>query len=169
MTKITSSIELPFYVPVLEVRFQNSYVAIAQIRFQLICFRLLFLGVVVTFVDYGNTETVGKSQVWAINPDHCVIPKQAILCSLHNIASNDENGVWKSTSEYDNYFGKDSFKATLVENVEQDGLFTWSVNLIDPEGQDVADQLVANNLALRKVVLTSEFYILCKKFLSVRK
>ncbi|XP_065214372.1 maternal protein tudor-like [Planococcus citri] len=113
-------------------------------------------GVVVTFVDYGNTETVGKNQVWAINPDHCLIPKQATLCSLQNIASNDENGVWKATSEYDNYFGKDRFKATLIENVQQDGSTIWMVNLTDPDGQDVADQLVANNLALRKVVLSSE-------------
>lgn len=109
-----------------------------------------------TFVDYGNTELVSKNQVWAIGADHCAIPKQAICCSLYNIAPVDENGVWKESPEYDTYFSKDNFKLTLVQCVEEENGKTWLVNLTDPDGQDIADQLVANNLAVKKLVLSSE-------------
>lgn len=118
----------------------------------------LFLGVVVTFVDYGNTEAVGKNQIWAISADHCAIPKQAICCSLFNILPADENGVWKGTSKYDSYFSKDSFKLTIVQSEQVANGQTWLVHLA-ADDLDIADQLVADSLAIRKVVLASECII----------
>jgi hypothetical protein len=113
-------------------------------------------GALVTFVDYGNSETVKKDQVWAVNQQHCTIPMQAICCKLYDISTVDENTPWAQLEGVDKYFEEEKYTVTFVECID-DGSKTWSVLLTSAENGDVGDLLVNSGLAVRKNVLKSKY------------
>lgn len=121
------------------------------------------VGAIVTFLDYGNTESVGNNQVWTVGADHCIIPVQAVCCSLHNILPAGENGdTWKSNTDFDKYFGNDKYHLTFVEYVEEENNKFWAVELKSVDNQDIVDQMVEDNIAVRKICIQSTCKILGK-------
>lgn len=107
-------------------------------------------------MDYGNSESVSRNQIWTIGSDHCSQPVQAMCCGLFNISSTGEGG-WSLPNDGEKYFGKEKYTVTFVECREEASSKTWFVNLADENNQDIADLLVADGLAVKNTVLKSKF------------
>ncbi len=120
----------------------------------------------VNFIDYGNGATVRQDQVWTISSDHCNIPAQAICCGLHNILPADEAAQWSDMANLDKYFSKEKYTASFIECREEASSKTWIINLVDENGEDVAESMVKDGLAVRNVTLQSKFwnFIVKRKF-----
>lgn len=111
----------------------------------------------VSFVDYGNVDTAKQGQVWTISAEHCTIPCQSVCCSLRNIVAAGESGQWPKTTEFDKYFGKNQYTATFVEYAGEGASKTWAIELVDENGQNIADALAADGIATKTNVLCSKF------------
>ena len=114
------------------------------------------------FVDYGNSATVKKDNVWAVNQDHCTIPVQAICCKLYDISPIEENTAWTQVEGMDKYFEGDNYSWIFAECIDEGSSKSWSVHLINAEGANVGDLLVENGLAVRKNVLKSKLCSIIK-------
>ncbi|KAK7866892.1 hypothetical protein R5R35_001635 [Gryllus longicercus] len=99
----------------------------------------------VQYIDYGNMELLASSNIWPIEKRFMVLPKQAIECCVSGI--NPIESEWpKDCVEFDKLFGAENLECTFYDNKEGKHLVTLQVN-----GKDIAEELVACGLALRKV------------------
>jgi len=49
-------------------------------------------GCVVRYIDYGNSELVTKESLQEMHLKHCVLPEQAVCCTL--ISAQPPEGGW---------------------------------------------------------------------------
>jgi hypothetical protein len=102
---------------------------------------------IVQFVDYGNCDLVLRSSVWEIEKRFMTLPKQALSCFLRGVKapgsqwSRGEMGV-------DKYFEAEKFSCTFHDCEEG----KYSVCLISEDGKSIADQLIADKLAVAQDV-----------------
>ncbi|KAK3096272.1 hypothetical protein FSP39_025170 [Pinctada imbricata] len=94
----------------------------------------------VTYVDYGNKETVSLAELRYLKPDMCMIPAQAIECCLDGIS--DPNWSPASIERVKELVPPTVTAGVLykVKAVKDDGNIT-SIKLTDGNGDDVGNNV----------------------------
>lgn len=101
---------------------------------------------IVQYVDYGNFDLIARSNVWEMETRFMALPKQALLCCLRGVKalgsqwSRGDVGVFK-------YFDTEKF-CCKFHDCEQG---KYSVSLMSEEGKSIADQLLADRLAVAHI------------------
>lgn len=104
----------------------------------------MFTAPVVQYVDYGNHDKVESGNVWSLEPQYAQLPIQAVCCSLAGVMPVEE--TWPKNSNIDSYFDAERFSCTFLSQLDS-SFQVYSVKLVNGEN-DVAEQLLANNLAV---------------------
>lgn len=95
-------------------------------------------------MDYGNNETVDRNQIYEVKSEYCIMPCQAILCSLAGVKPTNEEWPKLGTSNVESFFESDSYKCTVIAEGENG---TFIVSLDNQDGINVSKQLIDNGLA----------------------
>lgn len=123
----------------------------------------LFSGVLVNFVDYGNTALIKKDNVWTVSEEHCTIPVQATCCSLNNITTVNEDTPWAPATELEPFFNQDKYFVTFIANDDgEQNSKSWFVDLVNEDNKDIGELLVEAGFAAKKSVLQSEYLFLAQ-------
>nr|CAD7569116.1 unnamed protein product [Timema californicum] len=97
---------------------------------------------IVKFVDFGNKDIFTKFELWDIEKQFMVLPKQAIHSFLKDIKPAQLS--WPvGVSEIDSYFNSEKFNCMFHTNVDGRFCATLSQN-----GKNVGDELVSKGLAI---------------------
>ncbi|XP_075224370.1 protein tudor-like isoform X2 [Lycorma delicatula] len=102
-------------------------------------------GPLINFVDYGNNENVDKNQMYELKSEYCIMPCQAILCSLAGIKPSNDEWPRLGTSNMESFFESDVYKCT-VQAEGENGVFI--VTLENQDGVSISNQLIINGLAI---------------------
>lgn len=100
-------------------------------------------GHLIQYIDFGNNAVVNSNKIYPVEKKLLRLPKQAIHCSLSNIAPKDSQGWSKvNTAAIDNCFNADKFECIFHEQKDDKYLISLSNN-----NNDVAATLVEKDLA----------------------
>ena len=129
----------------------------------------------VNFVDFGNSEQTTFSSIRRLDPQFAKLPTQAILCDLAAIPKEE----LASERVKDAFVKLVAAKSVKVKVVPSDNQLQYSVEVVLPDGGNVADMLLRKNvrqtvtveslthhepterefqLAIQDVVSPSQFY-----------
>ncbi|XP_026673866.1 uncharacterized protein LOC108630430 isoform X2 [Ceratina calcarata] len=101
-------------------------------------------GHLVQYIDFGNSAVVNPKKIYPVEKRLLHLPKQAMLCSLLNIVSQDGLNWSKiNTEAIDNCFNADKYECTFHDIKDN----KYLVSLVN-NGNDVANTIVEKNLAL---------------------
>nr|CAD7193949.1 unnamed protein product [Timema douglasi] len=116
---------------------------------------------IVKFVDFGNKDIFTKFELWDIEKQFMVLPKQAIHSFLKDIKPAQLS--WPvGVSEIDSYFNSEKFNCIFHTNVDGRFCATLSQN-----GKNVGDELVSKGLASMSPPQDLFVYGLAKFFVQV--
>ncbi|XP_064594560.1 RING finger protein 17-like [Liolophura sinensis] len=104
----------------------------------------------VRYIDYGNSVWLSRDQVRADVNQFVDIPTQAFECVLHQIKplTEDDQGIWPTgvvELVHDLLVNKECI--AVVEEVLDDGQLSVDITL--PDGTNLSDLLISENLAVR--------------------
>lgn len=97
----------------------------------------------IQYIDFGNNAVVNPRKIYPVEKNLMYLPKQAVQCSLLNIAPLDGISWSKiNTKAIDNCFNADKYKC-IFHDIKNN---KYSISLINEE-TDVGNMLVEQNLA----------------------
>ncbi|XP_061943074.1 maternal protein tudor isoform X1 [Apis cerana] len=100
-------------------------------------------GHLIQYIDFGNNAVVNPRKIYPVEKNLMYLPKQAVQCSLLNIAPLDGISWSKvNTKAIDNCFNADKYKC-IFHDIKNN---KYSISLINEE-TDVGNMLVEQNLA----------------------
>ena len=105
----------------------------------------------VRFIDYGNTQTVSIQDLYQIDPKYCVLPMQAVHCSLYGVTYLPQSpGTWGH--DVIKYFtGLVLNKEVELEVVVVKTGNLHAVRLTLDSSVNVAQMLIQNNFAVSSI------------------
>ncbi|XP_013386809.1 uncharacterized protein LOC106156225 isoform X2 [Lingula anatina] len=92
----------------------------------------------VTFVDYGNNETVPQENLKSIPPQFLKLPIQGIHCSLSDVHCFEDNWPQQQVKAFEEATAEHVYTALFDSYVKNEELF--SVELFDANGQNFNEQ-----------------------------
>lgn len=97
----------------------------------------------VQYIDYGNWDTVGNRDVFAVDKKFLELPKQSVRCKL-SVKPVEEN--WPSPgSPLDQYFEYEEYTCNFVNYAEETNVY--DVELKSGE-KDISDEIIQAGFAL---------------------
>ncbi|XP_058803778.1 maternal protein tudor [Phymastichus coffea] len=99
-------------------------------------------GPVVQYIDYGDRAMVDLRKIYPVEKKYMVLPKQALYCSLKNIAPILGSN-WSNATEISKFFNAEIYDCIFHELQNDQYLISLNVN-----GVDISNALVQNGLAM---------------------
>ncbi|XP_061170939.1 tudor domain-containing 6-like [Saccostrea echinata] len=109
--------------------------------------------VTVTYVDYGNRETITYNKLRNLQPQWCTLPGQAIVCTLDGVVPHMDSKFWSQQAV-------DKTKELLPPTMECGRMYKVTctgkdedlilIKVLDANGQDVSETLIDSGLASKK-------------------
>lgn len=99
-------------------------------------------GPVVQYVDYGDRAMVDLSKIYPVEKKFMVLPKQAVLCGLKNLAPISGSN-WSNATEIGKVFAAEKYDCIFHELKNDKYLISMKAN-----GVDVGNALVQKGLAV---------------------
>ncbi|XP_043252575.1 tudor domain-containing 6-like isoform X3 [Colletes gigas] len=100
-------------------------------------------GHLIHYIDFGNVAVVNSQNIYPVEKKLMHLPKQAVQCSLLNIIPQDGLDWSKvNTNAIDSCFNADKYECTFHDVIDTKHIISLNNN-----GNDVATQLVQENLA----------------------